>query len=231
MKKSNILIICLIALSFLAMVGSGLSLKSQFDKIDRKDPFSGFKKNSLENFKHIRLSGNYFGVTQIEPGAQSQIKLITGNTAEGEPRVTWKISGDTLIVNYKHDNVRKLHYSQNMLFQQPNVLIVSPKLTSITSDGIATRIQGWKADSLSIQQKGFGIILNDNNIKMLSTNLYSGAHLEIDPKNAFTHSKITLEDSSSISSPKDIFQALRMKADSSSKISIPGSLLRKMTQL
>jgi len=231
MKKSNILIICLIAFTFIAMIGSGLSLKTQFDKIDRKDPFSGFKKTSLGSFKFIRLSGNYFGVTQIMQADQSEIKIITGNTSEGEPMVTWKISNDTLIVSYKHQNTNKLPYNQNLLTLNPNVLIAAPKLTSIKSDGIITRIKGWKADSLSIQQKGFGVIFNDNQIKRLSTDLLSGAHLEIEGKNEITHSEITLQDSSSMSTSKDIFESFRVKADGNSRITVPGSLLRKMTNL
>jgi hypothetical protein len=231
MKKSNILILCLIAFSFLAMIGSGLSLKSQFNKIDRKDPFSGFKKTSLKSFRYVRLSGNYFGATQIEPGDQPQIKVITGNTSEGEPRVTWKISNDTLIVSYKHEDAHKLPYSPNLLSMTPNVLIITPRLSSLTSHGIIARIKGWTADSLSIQQKGFGIILQDNNFKSLSTNLSSGAHLEIEGKNHFIHSVITLKDSSSMSTTKDVFQSLRVKADSTAQIALPGSLLRKMTTL
>lgn len=231
MKKSNILLIALVAFSFLALIGTGLSLKSQFDKIDRNDPYYGFKKTNLENFKYVKLSGNYLGITQIQEGTKAEILINTGKLLDGNPIIDWNIDNDTLMVNYKNENDKKFPFGQYIFSQAPNVYIILPKLSAIVSNGIPTIIQGWNTDSLTIKQKNFAVILRDNTIKHLFTQTEAGAHLVIQDKNTIDHSLINAKDSSIVKIDKDVFKTFQLETDSTVKMNIPQSVIKKMKQL
>ncbi|MCE7040948.1 hypothetical protein [Dyadobacter sp. CY312] len=230
MKKSNILIVCLIAFSFIAMIGSGLSLKTQFDKIDRNDPYAGFEKTKLKDFKYVKLSGNYYGLTRITYGSEPEIKVLDMKNTDNSPIVSWKMSGDTLMVDYKLKG-QKAEFGEYSYGSSPNVYIMVSKLSGVNSNGITTAIQGVKADSFLLEQKGFGVTLKDNDIKQLSTTIHSGANLTIEAKNKLDQTTLYVKDSSSVRIDQDVFHSFRLKADPSVQINLPGSLIKKMTAL
>jgi hypothetical protein len=230
MKKSNILLTCLIAFTFLAMIGSGLSVKSEFDKIDRNDPYSGFQKTALADFKYVKLTGNYYGMTSVSNGPKSEIKVWDIKNDDKSPVVTWTIISDTLVVNYRKDGEKAIS-DRNSFNQTPNVYIVVPKLSGVYSDGILTAIQGVKADSLSIVQRGFGVILRDNQLRQLTASVHAGANLIMESKNQMSQTTIHATDSCSVQIDKDVFNSFSLKTDNSVQVKLPGSLLHKMSIL
>ena len=230
MKKSNILLTCLIAFTFIAMIGSGLSIKSEFDKIDRNDPYAGFEKTVLADFKYVKLTGNYYGMTSVSNGSKPEIKVWDIKNQDKSPIVTWKIISDTLIVNYLKDG-EKATFGQNPFDQTPNVYITVPELVGVYSDGIITTIRGVKADSFSIEQNGFGMSLRGNQFKQLTATIHAGANLTLEAKNKLDQTTLYLKDSSSARIDQDVFQFFRLRADSSARVNLPGSLIKKMTTL
>ncbi|HEV7380728.1 MAG TPA: hypothetical protein VGN64_13100 [Dyadobacter sp.] len=230
MKKSNILIICLIAFSFIAMIGSGLTLKSQFDKIDRKDPYYLFDKTTLGDFKYIRLSGNYHGTTKIMHGTEPKIMVAVIKNDDKTPIVTWKMSRDTLVINYKMTG-NVAGFEEHQYDQLPNVYVVAPHLSGVFSQGITTFIENIKADSFALEQKGFGVILKDNNFKKLTSTVISGANLTIVKKNNLEQTKLRVTDSSSVHIESDTFRSFQLTTDDSVQLNFPASLFKKITTL
>ena len=55
MKTSNKLIISLFALLFLAILGSAMVLKAEYDKIDQDDPFYGYTSEVVTGFSAVKL--------------------------------------------------------------------------------------------------------------------------------------------------------------------------------
>ena len=96
MKTSNILLTCLLAVMLLFIVGSNLVLKAEFDKIDRKDAFYGYKQETVKTFKYIKIQGKQIGITQIQPGKNYEIRFN-----KDRKLFDWKVIGDTLEMTYK----------------------------------------------------------------------------------------------------------------------------------
>ncbi len=223
MKKSNSLIISLLVFSFLAMIASGFSLKNQFDAIDRNDPYYAFEKTQLERFRHIRIRGNYNGFPLVQVGTRPEILAYPMKSKDGSPVVTWRLDRDTLIVNFRQDG-RRARYFSGIFTTAPNVVIKAPSLDGFVSEGIPATIRGFTTDSFSLKQRSFGVLLKENDFQNLTADIRKGGELNVQGENTFGNTDITLRDSSAFRADRNIFKVLRLHADSSARLELPGSL-------
>ncbi|MCE7066721.1 hypothetical protein [Dyadobacter sp. CY326] len=223
MKPSNILVICLLTMIFLAILGSNLVLKAEFDKLNKKDPLAGYKKEVVKPFKYVRLQGKPFGVTEIRQGATSEIDLIS------DPKyLSWEVKQDTLIVTYKKDWSEAWSRREDLLNSVASVYIFTPQLLRVDSDNAFCRIKGWKSEALTINQKGSLFVLADNKIAHVDLKLTSGNYAKIASDNVFGDIKLEVADSSSIIVEKDVMKTISANIDSSAQVTMPGSLLKKL---
>lgn len=221
MKKSNILIIALLAITLLFVVGSNLVLKAEFEKIDLNDPYYGFKKEALKPFSYVKVNGKQVGVTQIEPGAAFEIRYIVD-----KKMLNWEVNGDTLELTHR---AILDEYDRNYdLDTKPAIYISAPKLSGIDVTNTVNIIKGWKTANFTLKQKGKSLLLTDNSISNLSATIDSGGYMLINGKNKIGKSEIIVKDSSELSSEKDIFGSFQVSVDSSAKIKLPGSLYKKI---
>ncbi|WP_159473724.1 hypothetical protein [Dyadobacter sp. 3J3] len=225
MKQSNFLIIGLLALILLFVVGSNLVLKAEFDKIDQKDPFSGYKREILKPFSYVKINGKQVGLTQIQPGATFQIYYVTDRKM-----LDWKIKGDTLELTHKSisDEASDRHLDFD---SKPVFYISAPKLSGVDAANTVNIIKGWKTTDFTLIQKGKSTLLTENSISNLSARLNSGGYLLINGKNKIGKSNILVKDSSELSSEKDIFNSFEVSVDSLAKIKLPGSMYKKIIKL
>ncbi|GLU52073.1 hypothetical protein [Dyadobacter frigoris] len=225
MKHSNILIIGLLAIILLFVAGSNLVLKAEFEKIDQKDPFSGYKREILKPFSYVKINGKQVGVTQIQPGAAFQIHYITDRKM-----LDWKINGDTLELTHKaiSDEAADRYFDFD---SKPAIYISAPKLSGVDVSNTVNIIKGWKTTDFILNQKGKSTLLTENSISNLSARLNSGGYLLINGKNKIGKSNILVKDSSELSSDKDVFNSFEVSVDSLAKIKLPGSLYKKITKL
>jgi hypothetical protein len=221
MKTSNILLTCLLAVTLLFIVGSNLVLKAEFDKIDRKDAFYGYKQETVKPFKYVKLQGKQIGITQIQPGTSYEIRFN-----KDRKLFDWKVIGDTLEMTYKR-TWNEQPNQHDKLNYKPVVYILAPQISGVTTEKTTSIVKGWKNQNMIIKQSGNVMLLTDNTIHDLSALLTQGGNMKIDSNNRIENSITEVKDSSSFSTDKNIFKSFQAHVDSTGHISLPGDLYRK----
>lgn len=221
MKTSNILIIGLLGFLLSTLIGFNLVLKAEFDKIDRKNPFYGYKQESLDDFKFLKVIGADFGVTQIERGGDSHISYNIDRNM-----LNWKFIGDTLALTFTQAQPVQPNIYQ-LFDDRPSVYIVTPTLNGLQAVNATNILKNWKNTDFKLTAIESACLLTDNNIKNLDASLSRGALLKIDHNNSVMSSKISVKDSSSLNAEKNVFKVFDVQADSLANIKVPGSLYKK----
>jgi hypothetical protein len=224
MKISNLIILSVISLFFLGTLGTNLALKKEFDKIDKDDPTYGFSKEALKPFRYIRLQGSGFGVTEIRRGPATQIQTIVEHKY-----IDWKVSNDTLIVNYKADWNKANEFGD--VTGKPSVYISSPQIAAISSDMIRYRIMKSSFDDLTLDQKGLQVMLLASSVKNLRVKVTSGGSFRLDGKNDLGDTSFEIRDSSSLEIDKDKFASLKTRIDTTAIVQVPGHLINAMKNM
>lgn len=221
MKTSNILLTCLLAVMLLFIVGSNLVLKAEFDKIDRKDAFYGYKQETVKPFNYVKLQGKQIGITQIQPGTSYEIRYNKDRAL-----FDWKVIGDTLEMTYKRTWNEQPNQHDNLNYK-PAVYILAPQISGVTAEKTTSIIKGWKNQNMIIKQAGNVILLTDNTIHDLSASLTEGGNMKIDSNNRIENANAQVKDSSLFSTDKNIFKSFQAHVDSTGHITLPGDLYRK----
>ena len=101
MKKSSLILLILLGLFILCLVGSDLILKTQYDQIDKSDPFWNYTKLNKGDFHHIRITGS--NVTRISfiPGPNGSMGVLNDWEWNLRKRIESSISDDTLFIKFK----------------------------------------------------------------------------------------------------------------------------------
>jgi hypothetical protein len=219
MKTSNFLLIALFSLTLLALLGSNLVLKTRFDKIDKKDPLYGYKKEAVQPFKYVRLHGKAFGVTEIHPGKKFEILA-----APEKKYYDWKVVGDTLILNYKREWEIYGPFNEQTLSTAPNFYISAPEIKTITSQNTAVKVKDWKNGDMVIKMEKGALLLTENAIENLNTDVQSGGLVKFDSNNNFGNVAIQVKDSSSLKIEKDVFKSFKANVEAAAHIDLPGNL-------
>ena len=229
MKTSNKLLILLFALSLLAMISSDFALKAKFDKIDRNDPYYGYSHEILKPFKYIKLTGNQTRIVQIQQGNSFELMKADMRNYSSNPKVNWEMSGDTLVVAHTAEG-KKQPFHPARLNEIPALYITAPTLSGVISQGVTSSIRNWSGQDFFIKQTANGILLDNNRFDNLKINVVSG-YVQLGSKNNLGITEVQCKDSSELIVDKDIFKSFKMQADSNVRISLPGSLLRKISNL
>lgn len=193
---SNKLIIGLFTFILLAVVGSVFTLKAQYDKIDKNDPFLGYTRHIVKPFKFIKLNGYPFGYVQIQPGKTFEVILRDEQFFQKDIFDSWKISGDTLVI--EHGRKDPVDFFTKVFSDSPLVYVTAPKLSGITSKGFPGKVSGWKSDTATIDLDNSGMILTNNSFNKLSIDAHSGSYVEIANGNKLGTTNIQAKDSSRI---------------------------------
>ncbi|GHB65790.1 hypothetical protein [Persicitalea jodogahamensis] len=232
MKTSNLLLLGLLSFLFIAMVGVDLSLKKEFARIDRNDPYYGYSKEPLKPFKYIKLRGSNFTLTQIRPGKQFEIRGLEFEDYPGKPTVKWEVVSDTLYVNFKKGEVYNPHYDvYQALNQGVGIYILAPELSGINSTGIVSKVTGWPGGDFSVVQSGSGMHLSDNGFDNLSIISKGRGYVAALTDNHLGSTRLQVRDSSTFQADKNVFKTFQMQVDSTSTVTLPGNLLNKNINL
>ena len=221
MKTSNILLIGLLVVTLLFGMGSNLVLKGEFEKINKNDLYSGYRKESLKPFKYVTLGGKPFGYAQIQPGQNFEIRT------KANPKILdWKIEKDTLKLNYKKDWKDDGYSPPDPFWGPPVIYILAPEISMIESNNVRTKVSGWDNQDLVVRQKGERMRMINNKIANLSVQINSQGHVEIDQKNDIGTANVFVKDSSNFST-ENVFKSFNIQVDSAARVSLPGNLLKK----
>ena len=230
MKTSNKLLIILFAFSLLALIGSDLTLKAKFDKIDKNDPYFGYSHEMLKPFKYVKLTGNQIRIVQIQPGKSYELMKADMRNYSNNPEIKWKMSGDTLVIIHKADG-RKQPFYPERFYEAPALYITAPALSGVVSQGVTSNVKNWSSPDFFIKQTGNGIQLVNNRFDNLKIDVSSGGYVQLAEKNNLGLTDVHCTDSSELVVNKDIFKSFKMQADSNARISLPGSLIKKIANL
>ena len=73
MKTSLKLLIGLALTLLIAMFGAAISLRNQYDKLDKSDKYASWQKKSLPAFRAVHITGPSAALVQIEPGSTPRL--------------------------------------------------------------------------------------------------------------------------------------------------------------
>ncbi|MCE6989909.1 GIN domain-containing protein [Dyadobacter sp. CY323] len=225
MKTSNILLITLFSLTLLVLLGSNLVLKAGYDRIDKSDPLWGYRKEPAKPFKYVKLQGKAFGLTEISPG--KEYKITAG---PDKKYYDWKVVGDTLVFNYHRDWELSAPFTEEALNIGPNFYITAPDIKSITSQDVPVHITNWKSGDLVIKMNKGALLVSDNVIDNLNTDVHSGGFVKFGKSNNLGNVSVQVKDSSSLKVEKDIFKSFKANVDGKAQINLPGSLYKNVAE-
>lgn len=227
MKTSNKLLISLCLVVFLAMLGSSMILKSEFEKIDRNDPYYGFSRESLQPFKAVKIKGHYPWLVQLQNSEEFEIR--TNNASE--TRLDWKVNADTLEISIDYPDDKK-QYQQNNPFYHNSVgiYITAPRLSGIQTEGISCKLSGWNEEEMMIDMQGRerGIMLTQSSIAHLSARVKKGGLILLETDNQIKHARVQVRDSSTFTVEHGALDSLDIQVDERAQIKLPGNLLKNL---
>ncbi|HEV7424230.1 MAG TPA: hypothetical protein VGO21_03510 [Candidatus Paceibacterota bacterium] len=129
MKKSSILLLILLGLFIISLVGSDLVLKSQYNKIDKSDPFWNYTKLNKGSFHHLKLiDGNVTRIAFI-PSPHASIGILSYWEEEMDGRVKTKIADDTLFLKVEARN--ESNGTKEWMRDHTLITITCPELRSV----------------------------------------------------------------------------------------------------
>lgn len=228
MKTSNKLLIVLLVTVLLAVAGSNMALKAEYEKIDFKNPYHGYVQENLPPFKVIRLQGSYASLVHIQQGKELQIR-IRGWEKES---IKWQMHGDTLEVTYNTGNGPYFYRAGDALTSAPILFITAPSLSAVYSSGSTCKLTGWQGANLILRQEGAktAMLLENSTLGSLTAAANDGGILQMGATNRIENAVIQASDSSSFVAGKDTFGTIKISADSTSNVTLAGGLFNKLVQ-
>ncbi|TDE16409.1 hypothetical protein [Dyadobacter psychrotolerans] len=190
MKTSNKLLIGLFTFVFLAVVGSVFTLKAQYDKIDKNDPFLGYNRHNLKPFRYLKLRGFPLGYVQIKSDASYGIMFRQQQFFQKEISSLWKIEGDTLVV----ENAAKVpnNLYDNFFNDSPAFYVTAPALSGITSIGSSIKVSDWPGGVFNISLTDAGMFLTKNRFDNLSIKASSKVYVRIEDREMIKSARLTM---------------------------------------
>ena len=229
MKTSNRLLLGLLVVVFVAIGATAMVLKAEFEKIDKGDPFYGYTLESPPPFRAVKLTGNYQRLVQVQPSSEYAIRM----DKHSKNGVTWDVSGDTLIVSFDFPTKPQpnFYYYYTIYRRSAGVYITLPDLSSLTTQGITTKLTEWQQDSLQLATQGNqrGVMLTKNQINRLSATTTHGGLIFLESDNAIAYAQVSVQDSSAFTVKYSAVDSLALQMDSTASVELPGALLDKVT--
>ncbi|MEQ9440179.1 MAG: hypothetical protein RIG62_14090 [Cyclobacteriaceae bacterium] len=226
MKTSNKLIISLLALLFLAILGSAMVLKAEYDKIDQNDPFYGYTSEVVTGFSAVKLQNQYLELVQVQEGDKFEIKKRNAHD-----NVQWAVQDDTLVLTFPQMKLPPYYSFASIITRElPGVYIITPQLGSVHSQGIICKLKGWQQSNLQLVTEGEtgGILLAGNTIEHLSASVALGSTLRINADNQVGQAQVAVRDSSAFVTEYNAIDSLKIGADATARIQLPGSLYSQL---
>ena len=227
MKTSNQLLIGLFVVIFIAIGATAMVLKTEFDKIDKDDPFYGYTLENPPPFRAVKLTGDYQQLVQLQPSREYAIRM----NKYAKNGATWKVSGDTLTVSFDFPTQPKPNFHYAFYDRSASLYITLPYLASLTTQGITTKLTGWQQDSLQLTVRGIqqGSMLTGNRIDQLSATATHNGLILLESDNAIAHARVSVQDSSALTARYSAIDSLSLRIDSTASVELPGALLRTVT--
>lgn len=217
MKRSTITLISTLGIVLVIVLGTSLSLKGKFDRMDKKDLFHGFLKYSTTEFSYVKLQGPSSPSNRIEilPGDHYGV-----NTVRDSTYVKWEIRNDTLIVTSK-----SLYNLGHVFRENPSLYVIAPTLKGVIGHDANFRIRDVATKRLDITVTGGNLLMSGCKIGGLSAMAELRGELYIDEKNTIDTAGIIVGERGRLNVEKNVFKSFQVSVDSTGSAYLPKDLI------
>ncbi len=232
--KTSIKLLIGLALGLVAsMFGAAISIRQQFDKMDKSDVYSRWQQKQLPPFQAVHITGPSAAIVQIEPGTATRLLADSLNDRK-KTTYTYKVERDTLFLhlNPMEDwdfNVRDESHDWYL----PQIVVQSPTLTSVSTTDANCQIHYIKGDVLTLSQRGRGgsVAIENMQLRQLAASLSARSQLTLyGINNKIKQGVITVRDSARLFQYTDFTQGLTIKADPTAQLQLTGKALQQIQQ-
>lgn len=226
MKTSNQLLIAFLAIIFIGIISTNMVLKSEFEKIDQQDPFYGYTRENVADFRAIKLQGTFQGLIQIMPGDSFEIRV----GRHGKGGMQWEVSNDTLTLSHPSFTLPQWLNTEQVFHRVPDFYIMTPQLDAVYTRGIICKLSGWQLEKLQLTQEGSksGITLASSSIADLEVKVSQGSLLHLEKDNRIQQAQMYIRDSSTLLTQQQSIDSLDLQVDSTAYVKLPGNLFSKL---
>ncbi|HEX9958969.1 MAG TPA: hypothetical protein VGA96_16995 [Fibrella sp.] len=233
MKTSIKLLLGLALCLVIAMFGAAISLRSQYDKLDKSDKYARWQKKPLPAFQAVQITGPSSVLVQIEPGATT--RLLADSLGQWtKPPYTYKVERDTLYIQLNAADGEELDIKdEDDKWHRSEIVVQLPSLVAVSTSGARCQIRDFRGDVLSMQQGGKGGNTSLQNLTYNQLNASLSGHNQLTlygTSNNINKAAITARDSSRLFQYTDFKQSLTLTADPTAKIRLTGKAVQQIQQ-
>ena len=147
MKLSTKLLIGLLGTMLVMMLISAFSIKSEFEKINQKDPYWNFQTLSEKPFKHLKVIGQKDATGKVNILENKNFAVNVAKNRASEVKISF--SNDTLIVSFFKNALKETAtiYDSYENF----VTILCPEINSVKGETTFIRLDSLNQNQLTIE--------------------------------------------------------------------------------
>jgi hypothetical protein len=238
LKLSTMILLVSLVLITIGLFASNMALKTEYNKLDKKDKYWNFNTVLSQPFKHLKIEGG--NVTQVifEPGTTSSVRIAKYWTDyKEESNFKAYVRNDTLHINMAYhakDNSNK-EWMQN----EQMVRISTPELLSVEANDIQLSLENIKQNTLNLNAGGHAKIWVkslSNKIDSLNVLEHNRAEVHINVTDDFKgpnvidfgHINANLNDGSFLDVGRSYTNDLKLNMADSSSIILSGKSVSKL---
>ncbi|MEZ0610321.1 hypothetical protein ACAW74_17530 [Fibrella sp. WM1] len=228
MKTSSKLLLGLLLGLIIASFGAAISLRQQYDALDKSDKYGRWKKVALPPFRAIKISGPSGRSVDIERAATTRLLVDTLNvdTELGAGYVA-KVVNDTLLLTLTSDTHQRPSTDYEADYR-PTIRVQCPALTSVTTIDASAQVGDFSGATLTLAQLGKtgDISLKKVQFQQLTASLAGKNHLTITKDgNRIGQAAIMLRDSSHLYQHSDFSQGFTLDAAPGTLVQLTGKAM------
>lgn len=152
MKLSNTILLVSLGIGIAGVFGSTYVLKSEYNKIDKTDPYWNFKKMLDQPFQHLVINGGNVSNVVFEESPHPYVKIMKAWRGADDGSVRSHVNNDTLYVDF--DNRYGDLYEKYWLQGVVPVRISAPILKSIKGTNTKLVVDKFNQPDLKIDLHG-----------------------------------------------------------------------------
>ncbi|WP_375445074.1 hypothetical protein [uncultured Fibrella sp.] len=233
MKTSIKLLLGLALALIIAMFGAAISIRHQFDSIDKSDKYSRWQKKPLSTFHAVQITGPSAAVVQIEPGNSTRLLADTINPWK-KSTYSYRVERDTLFLHVNPAEGWSFRVDdEDDEWHNPQFVVQLPLLQAVSTINANCQIHEFKGDGLTLTQRGKGGTTLVEHVRFNQlTALLSGRNQLVlrDSTNSLVKGAITARDSSRLFQYTNFQQGLSIVTDPTVKLRLTGKALQQIQQ-
>ncbi|CCH01596.1 hypothetical protein FAES_3589 [Fibrella aestuarina BUZ 2] len=231
MKTSSKLLLGLLLGLVVATFGATISLRRQYDALDKSDKYGRWKKVPLAAFRAIKISGPFERSVEIERAATTRLLVDTLSVGtDTKAGYVANVVNDTLLLTLKPEPQRRPSTDYEGAYR-PAIRVQCPALTSLTTIDASAQLSDFAGATLTLTQLGKtgDLSLKKVQFQQLTALLAGKNHLTIAKDgNRIEQAAITLRDSSSLHQYNEFSKGFTLDAAPGTSLQLTGKAMAQV---